>query len=161
MNEIEALANIDIVNVIVGVFFILAAVKFSIELIEYFVKKFGISTKYTKKDEDITDRISVLEQHDITQCDQLGGIMQMLADIKKDNEEYKKKEKDQTVVLYGFLINQFYDRLLKQFKEQGEEYITKEQYESFSAMAEIYLNNDGDHLIKEKVIPFINSLKIK
>jgi len=144
MDFLDGFKSLNLIEIIIGVFILISLIKDVISFIDFYKKRFNIKTNA----DAIEHRIRRLENHDELQY-------KTLNDISHTIDSMREEEKANTVVLYGFLLNSFYDKI----KEQN--YISKEQYETFNSMAEIYLAKDGDHLIKERVIPLINSMEIR
>lgn len=84
MNDIESLTHINYLTVILGIFTILIAVKYIIELFSYFKKKFGIKTCIETEKDDIETRIKKLEKHDNWQYNELEKISDSIDQINKN-----------------------------------------------------------------------------
>ncbi len=89
MQEIQNLAQINYVLVILGLFAILFATKEVIEIFGYFKKKWRIKTGIEQDKETIEERIAVLEKHDKWQYCEISKISKGIDDIQEhllDNE---------------------------------------------------------------------------
>ena len=82
MQEIQNLAQIDYVLVILGLFAILFAVKKVIETFGYFKKKFRLKTGIDEDRETVENRIKTLEKHDNWQYQEIQKISKGIDDIK-------------------------------------------------------------------------------
>ena len=82
MQEIQNLAQIDYVLVILGLFAILFAVKKVIEIFGYFKKKFRLKTGIDEDRETVENRIKTLEKHDNWQYQEIQKISKGIDDIK-------------------------------------------------------------------------------
>ena len=82
MQEIQNLAQIDYVLVILGLFAILFAVKEVIEIFGYFKKKFRLKTGIDEDRETVENRIKRLEKHDNWQYQEIQKISRGIDDIK-------------------------------------------------------------------------------
>ena len=81
MNDLENLAQINYMLVILGFFAILFATKEIIEIISYFKKKFRIKTGSEEDKEDIEKRVETLEKHDNWQYNELTKISKCVEGI--------------------------------------------------------------------------------
>ena len=95
MGEIENLAQINYVLVILGLFAILFAAKEIIEIFGYFEKKFRVKTGIEEDKETIEDRITTLEKHDNWQYKEITkmskGIENIESELLDNNLERKRK----------------------------------------------------------------------
>lgn len=95
MGEIENLAQINYVLVILGLFAILFAAKEIIEIFGYFKKKFRVKTGIEEDKEKIEDRITTLEKHDNWQYKEITkmskGIENIESELLDNNLERKRK----------------------------------------------------------------------
>ena len=125
MGDITALREINFFYVFLSVFTILVALKATISLIEWFINKFGIETKYVKEKrkehellvntaKELTDLKNAHEEsvkqsirHDqiikedlSNLTDTVNGIAQTLFDMQKRENETKLKELKSSLVRY-------------------------------------------------------------
>lgn len=84
MQEIQNLAQIDYVLVILGLFAILFAVKEVIEIFGYFKKKFRLKTGIDEDKETVENRLKTLEKHDNWQYQEIQKISKGIDDIKNN-----------------------------------------------------------------------------
>lgn len=95
MGEIENLAQINYVLVILGLFAILFAAKEIIEIFGYFKKKFRVKTGIEEDKETTEDRITTLEKHDNWQYKEITkmskGIENIESELLDNNLERKRK----------------------------------------------------------------------
>ena len=82
MQEIQNLAQIDYVLVILGLFAILFAAKEVIEIFGYFKKKLRLKTGIDEDKETVESRIKTLEKHDNWQYQEIQKISKGIDDIK-------------------------------------------------------------------------------
>ena len=82
MQEIQNLAQIDYVLVILGLFAILFAVKEVIEIFGYFKKK--LKTGIDEDKETVENRLKTLEKHDNWQYQEIQKISKGIDDIKNN-----------------------------------------------------------------------------
>lgn len=83
MDELENVAQIDYVVVLLTFFSILFALKEIIEILSYFKKKFRISTGRDDDKNTLEERISKLERHDNWQYQEIVKISQGVNKIQK------------------------------------------------------------------------------
>lgn len=155
MEEINQLLQLNIVEVLVGVIVILMSLKFIIELIDFFLNRFGIKTKKQIKAEQELQRIAKLEAHDLWQYNKLNEISACIVEIQESNKAREELDRQRTIVELGSMLNDWYDKL------KNKESISRGQYETFTALAEQYIEAGGDHIMKERFIPEIKNKPIK
>lgn len=132
------------------------------DLETWYQKKRGIE----KKDETIEQRVQRLEENDEKQIkcldeisDNIDKIIERIDQISSDarikldkiNEDYRNTTvAESRATLY---------QLAKEL--ENREYISMAEYETFVDLSQIYLNNGGNSVFKNKIIPTIESLPIK
>lgn len=136
MQEIQNLAQINYVLVILGLFAILFATKEVIEIFGYFKKKWRIKTGIEQDKETIEKRIAVLEKHDKWQYCEISKISKGIDDIQEhllDNEiESMRKtifdfcsalsagqNPNKEAFNYVFKIHQKYNELLEKHHKEN------------------------------------------
>ena len=82
MSAIEALRNINIWTVLLGVFVILFAIKSIVDIIGYFKSKLRITTGFEEDKAEEEKRIKTLEAHDRWQYNEIQKIEDLLKDIQ-------------------------------------------------------------------------------
>ena len=154
MNDLENLAQINYMLVILGFFAILFAIKEIIEIFSYFKKKFRIKTGADEDKETLEERIATLEKHDRWQYNEISKISKGIDDIKEQLKERDIKDKAKTVAT---LRNQLYD-LHNKFMERG--YVDKSGLKTFLELGKIYEDAGGDDIYHDKLKPEIMNLPI-
>ena len=154
MNDLENLAQINYMLVILGFFAILFAIKEIIEIFSYFKKKFRIKTGADEDKETLEERIATLEKHDKWQYNEISKISKGIDDIKEQLKERDIKDKAKTVAT---LRNQLYD-LHNKFMERG--YVDKSGLKTFLELGKIYEDAGGDDIYHDKLKPEIMNLHI-
>lgn len=155
MQEIQNLAQIDYVLVILGLFAILFAVKEVIEIFGYFKKKFRIKTGNEEDRETVENRIKTLEKHDNWQYQEIQKISKGIDDIKKSLDINEKETNQRIIVQYGAELYNLHSKFMAQ------KYITRAGLETFQLLADTYIACGGNHSIKGKIIPEVMALPIK
>lgn len=155
MQEIQNLAQIDYVLVILGLFAILFAVKEVIEIFGYFKKKFRLKTGIDEDRETVENRIKRLEKHDNWQYQEIQKISRGIDDIKDNLTKREVKDKEKTVAT---LRGQLYG-LHEKFVTKG--YIDKSGLKTFIELGKIYESAGGDDIYHDKLYPEIMALPIK
>lgn len=77
----EYLEQLGVPTIILYIFILLAAIKFSIDLVDWVKKRFGIETKWDKKN-NTTDK-------------KIAELYEAVENLKKDLEDYKKENYEQ------------------------------------------------------------------
>lgn len=155
MQEIQNLAQIDYVLVILGLFAILFAAKEVIEIFGYFKKKLRIKTGNEEDKETVENRIKTLEKHDNWQYQEIQKISRGIDDIKKSLDINEKETNQRIIVQYGAELYNLHSKFMAQ------KYITRAGLETFQLLADTYIACGGNHSIKGKIIPEVMALPIK
>ena len=154
MQEIQNLAQIDYLLVILGFFAILFATKEILEIFGYFKKKFRIKTGNEEDKETVENRIKTLEKHDNWQYQEIQKISRGIDDIKKSLDINEKETNQRIIVQYGAELYNLHSK----FMAQG--YVTRAGLETFQMLADTYIARGGNHSIKGKIIPEVMALPI-
>lgn len=155
MQEIQNLAQINYVLVILGLFAILFAAKEILEIFGYFKKKFRLKTGIDEDRETVETRIKTLEKHDNWQYQEIQKISRGIDDIKDNLIKKEIKDKEKTVAT---LRGQLYG-LHEKFVTKG--YIDKSGLKTFIELGKIYEAAGGDDIYHDKLYPEIMALPIK
>ena len=155
MQEIQNLAQIDYLLVILGFFAILFAAKEILEIFGYFKKKFRIKTGNEEDKETVENRIKTLEKHDNWQYQEIQKISRGIDDIKKSLDINEKETNQRIIVQYGAELYNLHSKFMAQ------KYITRAGLETFQLLADTYIACGGKHSIKGKIIPEVMALPIK
>ena len=155
MQEIQNLAQIDYLLVILGFFAILFAAKEILEIFGYFKKKFRIKTGNEEDKETVENRIKTLEKHDNWQYQEIQKISRGIDDIKKSLDINEKETNQRIIVQYGAELYNLHSKFIAQ------KYITRAGLETFQLLADTYIACGGNHSIKGKIIPEVMALPIK
>jgi hypothetical protein len=155
VQEIQNLAQINYVLVILGLFAILFATKEILEIFGYFKKKFRIKTGNEEDRETVENRIKTLEKHDNWQYQEIQKISKGIDDIKKSLDINEKETNQRIIVQYGAELYNLHSKFMAQ------KYITRAGLETFQLLADTYIACGGNHSIKGKIIPEVMALPIK
>ena len=155
MDHIQRMMQIDYVAFFVTLFAILFGIKEIIELLSYFVKKFGVKFKRDTEKECMEDRVATLEKHDNWQYKEILKISKGIDDIKENLVKREITDKAKTVAT---LRGQLYG-LHEKFVTKG--YIDKSGLETFIELGKIYEAAGGDDIYHDKLYPEIMKLQIK
>ena len=155
MDEIKALFNLPYPTIIMGVFIFILGVDKIVYLFLKIKKTLRIKFGFEEDKKTIEDRITTLEKHDNWQYREISKMSQGIEDIKKSLDISKEETKKRIVVQYGADLYNLHDK----FMAQG--YITRAGLETFQMLADTYLECNGNHSIKGKIIPEVLSLPIK
>mgnify|MGYP000913717288 FL=1 len=133
MQEIQNLAQINYVLVILGLFAILFATKEILEIFGYFKKKFRIKTGNEEDRETVENRIKTLEKHDNWQYQEIQKISKGIDDIKKSLDINEKETNQRIIVQYGAELYNLHSKFMAQ------KYITRAGLETFQLLADTYI----------------------
>lgn len=154
MNAIKELENFDFILWIFCLFTLLFAIKESIEIFLYFKNKLRIKFGYEDDKNILEKRISVLEEHDKWQYNEISKISKGIEDIQASLNERKIKDREKTVAT---LRTQLYD-LHGKFMDRKS--IDKSGLKTFLELGKIYEEAGGDDIYHDKLKPEIMSLPI-
>lgn len=107
-------------------------------------KKNGIE----RKEESADERITKLEHQNEKLFEKMDTICELLVQYQKDNDEVVVANSRATL-----------NTLAEQIKAKG--FMTESEYDTFMDLSDIYLRKNGNHSMKDKVIPYIRSLPVK
>ena len=155
MDHIQRMMQIDYVAFFVTLFAILFGIKEIIELLSYFVKKFGVKLKRDTEKECMEDRVATLEKHDNWQYKEILKMSKGIDDIKENLVKREITDKAKTVAT---LRGQLYG-LHEKFVTKG--YIDKSGLKTFIELGKIYEAAGGDDIYHDKLYPEIMKLQIK
>lgn len=155
MDHIQRMMQIDYVAFFVTLFAILFGIKEIIELLSYFVKKFGVKFKRDTEKECMEDRVATLEKHDNWQHKEILKMSKGIDDIKENLVKREITDKAKTVAT---LRGQLYG-LHEKFVTKG--YIDKSGLKTFIELGKIYEAAGGDDIYHDKLYPEIMKLQIK
>lgn len=155
MDHIQRMMQIDYVAFFVTLFAILFGIKEIVELLSYFVKKFGVKFKRDTEKKCMEDRVATLEKHDNWQYKEILKISKGIDDIKENLVKREITDKAKTVAT---LRGQLYG-LHEKFVTKG--YIDKSGLKTFIELGKIYEAAGGDDIYHDKLYPEIMKLQIK
>lgn len=158
MSNLNAVLEMGIGNVILTVVALMFVVKEVITLGSDLAAKFGLTTKAVLKEQKQEERLSVLEEHDKRQYESLNEMKEQMnesfAEIKKMMEQEKQERIEQVKASCRPTLYQLY------LNGEKRGYITQGELESFTALADIYLEANGNATFKKKIIPEFYALPI-
>lgn len=155
---IEFMSSSPLQSIIVIVLF-LAAMKGLYESIGWIRKQ--LEEWYKKRsaednaEEQTIERIVTLEKNDCEEFKLINGLQDSLNNISDKIDKMSEKQDKQSIAMCRASLNAMYPVL----KEQG--YFTKNQYEVWVDLANLYLAGGGNHVFAEKIIPEINNFPVK
>lgn len=158
MNNLNTVLEMGIGNVILTVVALMFVIKEVITLGSDLAAKFGLTTKAVLKEQKQEERLSVLEEHDKRQYESLNEMKEQMnesfAEIKRMMEQEKQERIEQVKASCRPTLYQLY------LNGEKRGYITQGELESFTALADIYLEANGNATFKKKIIPEFYALPI-
>lgn len=146
-------------NLLIFIILLAVGTKFIIDLVDYFKNKLEKWRKDRNGEEDtidtLEDKIKKLEQSDTQQMEKLNDIDARIQNMASSLELMAERNKNSIV---STARSSLY-RLHKDFMTQG--CITLAEREMFDAISEVYLQNGGNSIFKNKIIPEVEALPIK
>lgn len=159
MNEIRLLEQLDAVSTVVSVLLALVCLRYILELIDYFVKRFGIKTKRTtnaekqnatqeRTDSDIADLKTALESIEAKLDATIEKHSQGMADLEN---RFKKRDDNQNEILIALAREQ----LVKHFMiAEMENKISLTEYSEWMKLYKAYTACGGNgtaEKLKDKI----------
>lgn len=120
-------------------------------LSDYYNKKRGVE----KKEDGLEKRLANLEENDKSQKGCLETILNAQAEMKEILLDTREQSRQNEVASNRYILYEIAEKV----NERG--FITPVEYETFSELANRYISQGGNHIMKEKVIPKIKELPIK
>lgn len=154
MGDIESLTHINYLTVILGVFTILIAVKYIIELFSYFKKKFGIKTCIETEKDSIEGRITKLEEHDKWQYDNITEMSDMLGDIKEEVTLMRTQRDNDKLAEYKDKVGQSYRyyHARKYSEEEPVPYWNHMEKEALEGLIKQYESHGGSNSFVHSIV---------
>lgn len=154
MNDIENLAQINYLLVILGFFAILFACKEIIEIFSYFKKKFRIKFGADSDKESIEKRIGTLEKHDNWQYNELTKISEVVDNIKDEVTLMRKQRDEDKLAEYKDKVGQSY-RCYKERKYSEKEpvpYWNHMEKEALEGLIKQYESHGGKNSFVHSIV---------
>lgn len=107
------------------------------------------------KEETIDERLTRLETHDSWQYEKIKEMVESMEDIKELLMQNQEKQDEATVAMCRALLKNIADEALE------KQYLTTVEFETFSALADVYIFRKGNHYMKDKIIPEVLKLPVK
>lgn len=149
MNEIRLLEQLDAVSTVVSVLLALVCLRYILELIDYFIKRFGIKTKrttnaekqaqaQTQTDNDISSLKASLESIEAKLDSTIEQHANGMADLEN---RFKKRDENQNEILIALAREQ----LVKHFLiAEMENKITVTEYDEWMKLYKAYTACGGN-----------------
>ena len=120
--------------------------------------KLELYRKNKNKSEDeketIEDRLAKLERHDKWQYDALMEATRSLQAITNTLSDMQKKQEEATVATARSALY----RLSQEILAKG--YMSQIEYDCFKELYDVYIENHGNHSMKDKIAPKVFALEI-
>lgn len=104
---------------------------------------------------ELKERVETLEKQDKRQSSSIDEMKDTLSKISNQLDDMADRQKDEAIATTRSALNRLYPEL----KAQG--YLTRSQYETWSDLARIYLDRNGNHVFADKIIPEINAMEVR
>lgn len=108
-----------------------------------------------EQQESVEDRLTRLENHDNWQYEKINDVAESIEDIKELLVQSQDKQDEAAVAMCRALLKNIADDAL----EKG--YLTTIEFETFSALTDVYLFRKGNHYMKDFLIPQVLKLPVK
>jgi len=107
------------------------------------------------REDEINNRLDALEKADQKQIDAFKDISKNISEMQAS---IKQMQKDQKKMAVASCRSTLY-RIASEIEDR--DYITQIEYETFNELADIYIANEGNHTMKDKIIPMIRNKQIR
>lgn len=108
-----------------------------------------------EQQESVEDRLTRLENNDTWQHNKINDVAESIEDIKELLMQNQERQDEAAVAMCRALLKNIADDAL----EKG--YLTTIEYETFSALTDVYLFRKGNHYMKDFLIPQVLKLPVK
>lgn len=146
-------------NTLLVIFLFIAAIKGTYEGVKWIKGELNkwYQSRHTEeeKDESTGQRLDQLEKENKLQFEKLSSMEDNMILMTDKLNAIQENMRLQTVVSLRAEILRIWHEVM----EQG--YITQAQYEVFQGLSEVYLDNKGNGLFRNKIIPDVDKLEIK
>ena len=159
MNDIISLFkemnNLGFANSAKIIFLTFAAIMGIWKIIEWVLDKLKLYHKSASAKEELAQDIEALKASDAKQTQSINELKAGLDEIKELLKLQKEDENKKAIALIRpDLLNLYY-------KCMEQKYVTQADFETFSELAQIYLEKGGNASFKHKIIPEFMDLPIK
>lgn len=144
---------------IVAIILFIAAIKGVYEFVKWIKTELNkwYQTKHDQEEKDETtgNRLNQLERDNRLQFEKLSSMEDNMITMSETLKTIQENMRLQTVVSLRAEILRIWHEVMEQ------DYITQAQYEVFQGLSEVYLDNHGNGLFRNKIIPDVEKLEIK
>ena len=146
-------------NTLLVIFLFIAAIRGTYEGVKWTKGELNkwYQTRHTEEEKDETtgQRLDQLERDNRLQFEKLSSMEDNMITMGETLKTIQENMRLQTVVSLRAEILRIWHEVIK----QG--HITQAQYEVFQGLSEVYLDNNGNGLFRNKIIPDVEKLEIK
>jgi hypothetical protein len=103
----------------------------------------------------VEKRLDNLEEENRTQFGKLEGIEAALKDITTRLDAITECDRANTVAMCRALLWNWYENV------KDRDSINSAEYETIVSLADVYLQNHGNSVFKNKIIPFLKSIPVR
>lgn len=158
-NFIYLIENYTLPTLLVSITFLFLAIKEICEAVSWI--KDRLNSYHNKRNqseeekESIEDRLQKLEKHDNWQYNALLEMTKSLQSINTTLSDMQKKQEEATVATARSTLY----RLSQEILEKG--YMSQIEYDCFKELYDVYIENHGNHSMKDKIAPEVFKLEIR
>lgn len=111
--------------------------------------------KTEEEKESVDERLTKLEKHDNWQYNALLDVTRSLQSINNTLADMQKKQEEATVATARSALY----RLSQEILAKG--YMSQIEYDCFKELYDVYIENHGNHSMKDKIAPEVFKLEIR
>lgn len=158
-NLIHLLENYTFPTLFILIIFLFLAVKEVCGAVTWVKDKLNSYHKKRSQSEDekesVEDRLTKLEKHDNWQYNALLEMTKSLQNINNTLVDMQKKQEEATVATARSALY----RLSQEILAKG--YMSQIEYDCFKELYDVYIENHGNHSMKDKIAPEVFKLEIR
>lgn len=155
MGDVTQAANLNWVYILLGVLIILVALRFIIELVDYFKKRGGITTTADRRNATVdstAEKVDELVKVVNKISDKQNSIEERLSKIEEDNKSYRQNDtRNELIKMYRYYYND-HSNPMKAW--------TQIEHDGFINLYSEYDKNNGNGFVHNTIYPDMMSLTV-
>ena len=146
-------------NTLITIILFILAIKGIYESVRWI--KIELNAWYKKRNleeelgNQVGERLDTLEQETKNQSDKLESIDATLQNISASIEMMAANSRNNTVAICRSSLWNWYENV------KNREFINSAEYETIMDLSKVYLDNNGNSVFKNKIIPYLQNVPVK
>ena len=146
-------------NTLITIILFILAVKGIYESVRWIKTELNAWYKKRNSEEELgnqmSERLDALEQETKNQSDKLESIDATLQNISASIEMMAENSRNNTVAVCRSSLWNWYENV------KNRESINSAEYETIMDLSKVYLDNNGNSVFKNKIIPYLQNVPVK